>query len=216
MKVTAKAQETAKTVTGKAPKAPAVPSVVTKNSNSGAGAVVETEEIQPRRRRRLTPTQKRAKARLKMRAWREAQPEPETPATPEQKPSVPEAPIAPDGGSPSTQGGEQPAPASVAPGPSEAEKVSMTADALAGTLEMLTEAVKSAYLGAAAPSFGHDRARKVAELWAPLLAPYLDERTAAWMPWALASGVTAQAALEWRAELIAFKGKDVAGTAKAA
>jgi hypothetical protein len=169
------------------------------------GAVVPIV-AEPRRRRRLTPTQKRANAAIKMRGWREARKArglDQTANTPE----LPAVESTTTTGEPVSQVA-QPAQAVVAPGPTEAERVSLASEAIAGTIEILAEAVKVAYVGAAAPSFGAERARKIADLWSPLLAPYLDARAAVWVPWALASGVTAQVAIEWRAELVAYKAKD--------
>ncbi len=80
------------------------------------------------------------------------------------------------------------------------QKEEMVRNALAGTIEASAETVQLVWLDGARPKFGHERADYVASLWAPILAPLINEDTAKWLPLLLATGGTANALFQWAHE----------------
>lgn len=62
--------------------------------------------------------------------------------------------------------------------------------AISGTVETLTEGIHLALLDGKKPHFGHERSQEVAKLWAPLIAPHINEDTAGRLPLVLAATAT--------------------------
>ena len=148
-----------------------------------------TDPAIKRRRRKPSPSPGAERMR-RLRAER-AEPAPVETTPP---PAPPTGPTAPPEGAP-------PAPS----GPSLADKEALLAKALAGTVEALADTAQLVWMDPKAPSLGHDRAKLLGELWAPVLAPYIDADLAKWLPLALAAGGTANAAYGWAHEYRAFK-----------
>lgn len=86
-----------------------------------------------------------------------------------------------------------------------AQKEKMVGDAIAGTAEILADVVQMAFLDSNAPHLGSERAKLIGTLWAPVLAPYIGENSAQWLPVALAGGGTAQAIFAWVSEMRAYQ-----------
>jgi hydroxyethylthiazole kinase-like sugar kinase family protein len=74
-------------------------------------------------------------------------------------------------------------------------------EAIAGTAELVADTVHMIYLQDVDPRLGQDRARQIGELWGPLLAPHINEKTAQHLPLLLAAGGTAGALYGWAAEV---------------
>lgn len=73
--------------------------------------------------------------------------------------------------------------------------------ALAGTCEAIADVAKTVLVDVRAPGIGRERADNMAQLWAPVLEPHINEDTAKWLPVAMASGMTAHALTGWVGEL---------------
>lgn len=71
---------------------------------------------------------------------------------------------------------------------------------LVGTIELLADGYSAATMPPGAPALGRDRAEKIAELWAPLIAPHVVSG-GAWVGVALAAGGTAAAIKGWQYEV---------------
>jgi len=72
--------------------------------------------------------------------------------------------------------------------------------ALAGTVQTIADSAQLMMLDNAAPHLGKQRADYIADLWAPVLAPYINEKTAQHLPLVLASSCTAATLYQWAHE----------------
>lgn len=154
-------------------------------------------EAKPARRRRKKLTREEREKRAKyMARYRAGKAPEEKPATPQPQPS---AALVADG---TPQ--QAPVVSSAPPGLTLELKVKMLSEALAGTVEALADTAQLMWLDADAPHLGRERSKTLGALWAPILAPYIDEDMAKWLPLALAAGGTANAAYAWAHEYKAF------------
>lgn len=94
---------------------------------------------------------------------------------------------------------------SAPPGLSLADKERLLSEALAGTSEALADTAQLIWLDSKAPHLGRERSKTLGALWAPILAPYIDEDIAKWLPLALAMGGTTNAFYQWAHEYRAYR-----------
>lgn len=73
-------------------------------------------------------------------------------------------------------------------------------ESIAGATEALAEGVQKVWLEQDGPHLGNARARRIAEGWAPILAPYVNESNMKYLPLILAATGTTGALLQWSGE----------------
>ena len=154
------------------------------------------DKPQRRRRKKLTREERAARAEY-MRHYRADSKAPIDEATP--------TPIEGSSALSTVPATDAPAAPSAPPGLTIEKKTELLSKALGGTVEVCTDMVQLVLLDAQAPHFGHDRSQTLGSLWAPILAPYMTEKLANWLPLILAGGGTAQAAYAWAHEYSAYR-----------
>lgn len=81
------------------------------------------------------------------------------------------------------------------------KKEDMVRDAIGGTVEAVADTVHLVWLDKHDPRIGEDRCKTIGELWAPIIAPYINEKTAKALLIVMASGGTASAFYGWAHEV---------------
>ncbi len=82
-----------------------------------------------------------------------------------------------------------------------ANKETMVRGAIGGTVEALADTAHLIWLRKGDPRIGDERSRTIGELWAPILAPLIDEQSAKVLLVLMASGGTASALYGWAHEV---------------
>lgn len=79
-------------------------------------------------------------------------------------------------------------------------------DAIAGSVDLLSSSLVALFVEPeGAPTFGEERSRRVAELWAPVLAPYVAQSQARWVVWAVLVAATLGPFAAYLRELSAWR-----------
>lgn len=155
------------------------------------------DNIKPNReRRKLDKAARKRRDRAEyMRKYRR-KPTPETVGNTPAEPEVAQQP----------QNTATEANAATPPPPSpDAQRIELLKEAIAGTVEMLTDTYQAMKLGPQFPRFGHERSQTLGTLWAPVLAPYIGPDMDAWMRPLTAMGITASAFYSWHTEIQRYR-----------